>query len=181
MFAICSKLRLWVQGARMYGAAASWIEALPARWALGGTVLGVAWAGLSVLVGGAPRPSAPFAALVSLLLLIVLPVGILGFGWGWHERHALREALAEGPAAIAYRMRNGYLFIQVGKGALCGFLFGLFQLATGATTARPGTEDIIANLVTLAAPLIVGAVVGLGIGVMVRSSLRRRLPHLRDG
>jgi hypothetical protein len=112
-------------------AATRWVRGLPMRWAIGGLVLGVTWtlvtsAGVSDPVGG------HLAGVVRVLLIIVLPFVVLGFLWGWSERHYLERwsvQSSEGLNKAHYSLRH------VGKAIICG---GLSQSVNHAHFQRDG-------------------------------------------
>jgi Na+/proline symporter len=76
-----------------------WIETLPLRWALGGLVFGAAIA-LFLFAITEPWSIDSIPWLMGALMQVLLPSAALGLLWGWHERRAMRAALANGPVIM---------------------------------------------------------------------------------
>jgi hypothetical protein len=157
----------------MSGTGTAWIERLPRRWAFGGLVVGAAVTLFLTAIAEA-RP-VELMWLTATLLYVVLPCAAVGCLWGWHERRAMRGALAEGPGEIDRRMRNEYSFVQAGKGAACGVLFGLLYVGTGVVGMRAMEHGPIAEFALTTTFIGIGAGVGMLVGFVAGGNLRRRL------
>jgi hypothetical protein len=120
------------------------------------------------------------AAVVRVLLIIVLPLGVLGFVWGWSERYDLERWATQSSDRLKKGI-NRYSFRQTGKAIVCGVLFAFFHYEIGFVPYRTWdtTENIIADISTFTAPLLVAALVGLIVGAITRRNLVRRLSYDR--
>jgi hypothetical protein len=147
--------------------AARWVKGLPLRWGLGGLGLGFVWSfASSVLQGGFSNPAGGLtAAIIRVGTIIVLPLGVLGFAWGWAERFRLARHTAKGKEQVEIALQgNG--FRQMCVAAICSALFWLFLRGFAPWAVKFG----FIGLMVLAAPI--GAVVGI---VSKRNLMRRML------
>jgi len=88
------------------------------------------------------------AALLRVFALVVLPLGVLGFVWGWRERFFLEYLSAEGGDRLERAVRRSPMR-QTGEAMICGVLFGLFTYGLGLFRSfRPWDSEpnVIANL-----------------------------------
>jgi hypothetical protein len=159
-------------------AAASWIRGLPRRWALGGLVLGLVWSLVSgALQGSFVNPvGGHLAGIVRVFSMIVLPLCVLGFVWGWSEKVHL-ERWSSG--ARLEKAINQYVLRQIAKAIVCGAFFTLFAYGIGLFRFQPwDTEaNITANVGRTLGFVLPWALVGLFIGIFSLRNLRQRLSN----
>jgi GYF domain 2 len=165
----------------MNEAAASWIRGLPRRWALGGLVLGLVWSFVSgALQNSFANPvGGHLAGIVRVFSMIVLPLCVLGFVWGWSEKVHL-ERWSSG--ARLEKAINRYVLRQIAKAIVCGAFFGLFTYGLGSFRSfRPWDSEanIAANIFGLLGFALLAAPVGLAVGIFSRRNLRQRLSNDR--
>jgi hypothetical protein len=158
---------------------ANWVRGLPARWALGGSVLGIVWSLVSSFAQGSfSNPLGGLAAGLSRsLVLIVLPLCVLGFLWGWSEKLTLERCSAEGEDRLKEAIRRSALR-QTGKAMMCGIIFGVFTYGLGLFRSfRPWDSDanIKANISSVFAFALLAAPVGILVGILSKRNLLRRL------
>lgn len=151
----------------MYPAALRWIETLPWRWALGGVGLCIAWI-LVVMAAGLILTEASPAALFGRALA---PFAAIGFAWGWLERRKWRRAVD--CHRVLQRLDAEFPFVQAGKGAVAGLAFGASISVVDVITGP--AQGIVHHLAIPNSASGLGAVAGLGIGIVARANLRRRL------
>jgi hypothetical protein len=114
---------------------AKWVRNLPIRWGLGNLILPIAWGVVALAVLRTPNPTDSWiATAVRILVFIVLPLGVLGFGWGWSERIYLERRLAGPQGAIENAIRRG-VARQIWKGMIAPAPF------TGFSATRCSASD----------------------------------------
>jgi hypothetical protein len=108
--------------------------------------------------------------------MMVLPLGVLGFFWGWSERRDLERWSAQSSDKLQKGV-NHYYFRQAHKAIVCGVLFGFFTHAVGLFRWRTSdsVENIVANISAFTGFLVLGAFVGMIVGAITRRNLVRRL------
>src|SRR5690242_19293609 len=91
--------------------ATRWVRGLPIRWGLGGLALGFVWSFVSCAVQGSfTNPVGSLTAgLIRVGAIIVLPLGVLGFAWGWAERFRFARYSAKGKEQIEQALRKNVL------------------------------------------------------------------------
>lgn len=163
----------------MNESARKWVNGLPMRWGLGGFVLGIVWSLVSSLAQGTfAAPSGGLVAgIIRIFLLIVLPLCILGFLWGWSEKLTLQRCSTEGVEQLEKAIRRSALR-QTGKAMMCGIIFGVFTYGLGLFRSfRPWDSDanIKANISSVFAFALLAAPVGILVGILSKRNLLRRL------
>ena len=165
-------------GSAMNEVTSVWVKGLPMRWALGGLFFGIVWSLISTaLVGGFSNPAGGHtAAVIRVFSLIVLPLCILGFTWGWSERLTLERSFAQGNVQFEKAI-DRYVFRQTGKAIVCGLVFALFTHGIGIKSFQSWDthEDIVANVSRFLGNVLPAVPVGIVVGIFSSRALRRRL------
>jgi hypothetical protein len=148
--------------------AVRWIKCLPLRWALGGLILGLVWSLISSLVQGSfSNPSGGLmAALFRVSMIVVLPLGLLGFAWGLTERIRLQRCARDSRERLVQAINRNFLHHAV-IGAIVGALFWLFLRHVAPWTRITSDSTGILGLMLLA------AFVGILVGVVSKRTLLR--------
>jgi hypothetical protein len=159
-----------------------WLRGLPMRWAFGGFVMGMVWSlASSFLQGSFSNPvGGQLVALVRVFEMVVLPLTVLGFIWGYTERFGLERSAKASSEQFHKAIRRNVLR-QVGKAILCGLAFGFFTHWLGYVrrfAPWDNTENIIANATAVLGYALLAVPVGLVVGIVSRQSLVRRLSHI---
>jgi hypothetical protein len=160
-----------------------WVRNLPIQWALGSLILPIAWGVVALAVLRTPNPTDGWiAAAVRIVVFIVLPLGVLGFGWGWSERLYLERRLAGPQGLFESAIRRG-VARQIWKGMIAGaiywiFGYGIFSL--GFSYSREfhnwdSEANMIANASSLSSFVFNGALYGLCLGLISRRNALRKL------
>jgi hypothetical protein len=162
---------------------AKWVRNLPIRWGLGSLILPIVWGVTALATTGNPNPvDGWIAATVRILVFIVLPLGVLGFGWGWSERRYLEHRLAEPEGTFESAIRHG-VPRQTWKGMIAGatyWMFGYGLFSYGISFSRmfhdlDSDANIVANASSLSSFVFNGALCGLCLGFISRRNVLRRL------
>jgi hypothetical protein len=158
-------------------AAARWVRGLPIRWGLGGLVIGLIWSFSSAaLQGSFSNPVGGQAAgLFRVIALVIVPLGVLGFAWGWGERFFLERVSAQGSDQLEWAVRQSPMR-QTGEAMICGALFGFF-VAYAADLFN--LTQLAVNTTRLFGFALLAAPVGFFVGILSRRNLMRRLSKPR--
>jgi hypothetical protein len=149
------------------------------RWGLGGLVLAFVWSLISSAAQGSfANPAGGLVAgIVRILVGVVLPVGFLGFLWGWSERRRLERVSANGVSQLNVSIRR-IVSRQTLKAMMCGIVFGIFFhglrqfpgfRSFDSTGNLRDDSYMVLSFMLLAIP------VGIVVGVLFKRNLLRRL------
>ncbi|MBN8955607.1 MAG: hypothetical protein J0H17_03290 [Rhizobiales bacterium] len=157
---------------------AKWLRLLPLRWAAGGLLLGTVWTLISsVLQGSLNNPvGGPIAALIRVTLIIILPLTILGFVWGYTERAKLVRGAKQGGEQLTSVIRRT-MSREIGKAMLCGLAFGLYVriLFPGRNLLPWDTpERIVTNVSEALGQVLLAIPIGFVVGFFFKRNLFRR-------
>ncbi len=147
------------------------------RWAVGGLVLGLVWSLVSGgLQGSFANPvGGHLAGFVRVFCLIVLPLCVLGFVWGWSERLHLERWSS---SARLEKAINRYALRQTGKAIVCGAFFGLFTYGIGVFRSfQPWDSEanITANIFGILGFALIAVPLGLVVGIVSRRNLKAKV------
>jgi hypothetical protein len=125
----------------MNESAVRWIRGLPMRWGLGGLIIlpAVLWLVLIAVDGIVPSSVDGWGAASSrIFVLIMLPLGVLGFVWGWSERLHLERCFAGGSDRFE-RAIHRFVLRQPCKSLICAAIFWVLAYGLGFESFRTGT------------------------------------------
>jgi hypothetical protein len=159
-----------------------WVKRLPLRWALGALVAS-AVAGLVLVVLVALTPKGLHGSPVKMaagMMMLMLPMVLLCFAWGWSERRNLQRWAAHG---LLEQGLSDYVLRQAVKALIVCLLFTLYLILIDLIPA----QDLAANPAGIADSMlqvafgvvVVGTSLGLIVGAVTRKNLRRRLARDR--
>jgi hypothetical protein len=162
--------------------AARWVRGLPIRWGLGGLVVGFVWSLVSSAAQGsfAHPVGGLVAGLVRTFAWVVLPLGFLGFLWGWSERLRLEHVSSEGIGQLEVSIRRS-VSRQTLKAMTCGAIFGLFIYGLGhfpSFQSWDSVANIKNNIYKLLGAAILAIPLGVIVGVLFKRNMLRRLPEI---
>jgi hypothetical protein len=155
-----------------------WLQRLPIRWALGGFVLAILWSAVSSFLQGSFNDpvGGVTAGMIRLVQIIILPLTVLGFVWGYTERAKLDRSVNQGRERLLTAIR-GTIKRQVGKAMICGLAFGVFlRLFTSSRSRVPWDtlDHVIDNLGQAMGLVLLAIPLGLVVGIVFKRNLSRK-------